>query len=470
MSRWILMSTVMVGIVAVLFGWSAVTYLAAGHIAHWLNGGPLPFTQIVLPEWTRIQPSVTIAIVNLVSLMLVGVMVIATALTLAERKWSAMMQDRVGPNRARFTILPGFKNLSLAGVPHVIADSVKMLTKEGFRPTAAARALFELAPIMNFAPIFCLFAIVPVGPVIPMTEVEIPTGLQVASPDFGILYIFALASIAVYGTALAGWASNNKFALLGGVRATSQMISYEVALGLSLVGMMLVCQTLKLDEIVAKQGTYLWSTNVGGVDIGLPAWGIFLQPLGFILFFTAAFAETKRAPFDLPEGESEVIGYFLEYSGMGFGLFMITEFVEVVVLSAITTAVFLGGFHIGSFEDFLAPHLGKWLAVLQATVFWVKVLALCYVQLAVRWSFPRFRYDQIQKLGWQMLLPAGLVNVFLSAALILWDPSMHALAVVGILELVVLGMMIPSGPKEEAGQEVGGAHAAVAAGHGHGGH
>src|SRR5262249_27175219 len=154
----------------------------------------------------------------------------------------------------------------------VIADSLKMLTKEGFRPGAAAAILFELAPVLNFAPVFCLFAIVPVGPTIIVDE--IPTALQVASPDFGVLFIFALASIAVYGTALAGWASNNKFALLGGVRATSQMISYEVALGLSLVGMMLVCQTLKLDTMVAVQSQYLWKTD-GAFDFGLPAWGIF---------------------------------------------------------------------------------------------------------------------------------------------------------------------------------------------------
>ncbi|MBL8953436.1 MAG: NADH-quinone oxidoreductase subunit H, partial [Myxococcaceae bacterium] len=282
-------------------------------------------------------------LVNVVLLLLVFVMVIATGLTLAERKWSALMQNRIGPNRAR---LPFLENSPLSGVPHVVTDVLKLLTKEDFVPKEASKLLFNLGPMLAFAPVFALFAIVPAGPTVVVFGHTVD--MVAANPDFGLLYLFAIASLAVYGTSLAGWSSNNKFALLGGVRASSQMISYEVALGLGLVGMMIAFSTVRLagaDGMSDMQATYLpgWSTTIAGVDVGLPQWGILLQPLGFILFFAAAFAETKRAPFDVPEGESEIIGYFVEYSGMKFGLFMIAEFVEVVVLSGVLIAIFFGG-------------------------------------------------------------------------------------------------------------------------------
>ncbi len=413
------------------------------------------------------------SIVNMLVLMLVFVMVIATLLTLAERKWSALMQDRIGPNRARIDlpipiIGPLLAKLSLAGAPHVLTDVFKMLTKEAFQPAGASKFLFNLAPMLAFAPPFALFAIIPAGPTVVVAGEKIM--MSVANPDFGLLYLFAVASLAVYGTSLAGWASNNKFALLGGVRAASQMISYEVALGLSLVGMMIAFGTVQLGGptgMSEMQSHYLWRfTEIGAaIDVGIPAWGILLQPAGFILFFAAAFAETKRAPFDVPEGESEIIGYFVEYSGMQFGLFMISEFVEVVVLAAVLVAIFFGAWYLPFGNEAIMNMAifkdnGWLLGALFATVFWSKVIALCFLQLMIRWTFPRFRYDQIQTLGWKILLPIGLVNLFVSGALILWDPSLRMLAIVGVIEIaIVTGLTLIPRPKEREDAQAGLAHA-----------
>jgi NADH-quinone oxidoreductase subunit H len=404
-------------------------------------------------------------LVNIVILMLAVVMGTSALLTMAERKWSALMQDRIGPNRARIE-LPLLRNTALGGIPHFLADGAKMLFKEDHLPAAANKLLYNLGPMLAFGPAFALFAVVPAGPSVSVFGQHVD--MVVATPDFGILYVFAIASLAVYGTSLAGWSSNNKFALLGGVRASSQMISYEVALGLSLVGLMMAFSTVQLPAFVGNvanelglggeatgQARYLWSTNVGGFDIGIPAWGFLLQPLGFFMFFAAAFAETKRAPFDTPEGESEIIGYFVEYSGMKFGLFMISEFVEVVILAGIVTALFFGGYHL--------PFGGEWLSNLPVmkehgwlygtilgTVFWVKTLFFIWLQLMIRWSFLRFRYDQIQTLGWKILLPLGLINVFVTGALVLWDPSLRYLALFGMLQIgVLVALTMSSGSKEE---------------------
>jgi len=450
-------------ILGAIFGISAATYALGG----WIESGFPVLGHVLVPgglpgwSWT----------INLVVLLLVFVMVIATFLTLAERKWSAMMQDRIGPNRATID-LPGLRGRPLGGLFHVATDALKMLFKEDFRPKNADKLLFNLGPILAFAPVLALFAVVPVGPVVDVGGHRI--GLQVADPNFGLLWVLAIASLAVYGTSLAGWSSNNKFALLGGVRASSQMISYEVALGLGLVGAMMVFSTVRLPELIQGQTMHLWGGAVdvpglGVVDVGIPAWGIFLQPIGFVVFFTAAFAETKRAPFDLPEGESEIIGYFVEYSGMKFGLFMISEFAEVVILAAITTAVFLGGWHLGFAGDAwlterLAGH-GILLGAIYSTIFWIKVLVLCYLQLAIRWTFPRFRYDQIQTLGWKILLPQALANIFVTGALVLLDPSLRTLAVVGFLEIGFVLALAMRLTDTEAGHAAGDAqHSADAHG------
>jgi NADH-quinone oxidoreductase subunit H len=454
-------SVVFIGVGAIvggIFGGVVTAYWAAGAAEKWGFKGAAGLT-------------------NLLILMLVFVMVIATLLTLAERKWSAMMQDRVGPNRARLAIIPGLGKMELAGIPHIITDVLKMLTKEAFRPKGANSFLFNLGPMLAFAPAFALFAVVPAGPTIPVLGHQIQ--MVVAAPDFGILYLFAIASLAVYGTSIAGWASNNKFALLGGVRAASQMISYEVALGLSLVGMMIAFGTVQLagpTGMAEMQAGYLWRfTPEGSFDIGIQKWGILLQPVGFVLFFAAAFAETKRAPFDVPEGESEIIGYFVEYSGMQFGLFMISEFVEVVVLSGVLAAIFFGGWSLPIGDEWLRaqfmtdgqfnPNTAWLYGSIMGTVFWIKVVLLCYLQLAIRWTFPRFRYDQIQTLGWKILLPAGLINLFVSGALILWDPSLRALAIAGAIEIgIVIALTLT--PRERAEDAHGHGHDAhAAAGH-----
>jgi NADH-quinone oxidoreductase subunit H len=443
-----ILALVVLVILGVMFGLMGAAYGLGGLMEGWYTGAS--------------------HLTNILILMMAFVMVMATLLTIAERKWSALMQDRQGPNRARLPI-PGLSNATLGGLPHLVADVLKLLTKEAFSPQKANKFLFNLAPILAFAPVFALFAIVPAGPTVQVLGRTVE--MVSTNPDFGLLYLFAIASLAVYGTSLAGWSSNNKFALLGGVRASSQMISYEVALGLSLVGMMLCFSTVKLagdTGMSALQGLYLWKTSLGGFDVGIPQWGILLRPTGFVLFFAAAFAETKRAPFDSPEGESEIVGYFLEYSGMQFGLFMISEFVEVVVLSGVLVAIFFGGWWLPFGNEWLqglaVMKQNPWLlGATYGTVFWVKVVLVCYLQLVIRWTFPRFRYDQVQTLGWQILLPLGLVNLFLSGALVLVDPSLRLLAGAGFLQILALTFLTLTPPRqvrhEQAALELhGGGH------------
>ncbi len=466
MKRLVSMVAVLAVLCIGLVALAAVGYLLAGVLGWWLGGNG---------EWTPVGTSIGYAISNILILMLGLLMTAAALLTVAERKWSAMMQNRIGANRITLFGRPGGPG-ALGGIPYVLADALKMLTKERVEPTGRTRILYELAPILSFAPVFALFAVVPVG--MPVAVSSLPgfhdapgtaqqIALQVASPDVGLLYLFALASLAVYGTSLAGWASNNKLALLGGVRASSQMISYEVSLGLSLVGCMLAYRTLRLEEMVAAQGNAVIGA---GSLLPIPALGILLQPLGFFIFFASAFAETKRAPFDLPEGESEIVGYFVEYSGMKFGLMFLAEFAEIVVLSGVITAIFLGGWHPILFEGTLREALSPfWFAALGAGVFLAKMIVVMWLQLTVRWLLPRFRYDQIQKLCWKILLPTALANVFVTAALALIDPSLTLLAWVGIATLVIIGVLTAAAGRAPAAAEREGAHAgsapAAAGGH-----
>jgi NADH-quinone oxidoreductase subunit H len=333
-------------------------------------------------------------------------------LTWAERKQSAVMQDRIGPNRAnigKFTLL---------GLLHPVADGIKMITKEDFIPEGAHRALHTLAPAAALFPALVIFAVIPFGPTVHLFGRDIP--LQVANLNVGIVYIFAVSSLAVYGTMLAGWASNNNYSLLGGLRASAQMISYELSIGLSILGILLIYESAQLDVIVQKQGALLWGF--------LPQWGILFQPLAFFLFIGAALAENKRVPFDLPEGESEIIGYFVEYSSMKFGMFFLAEFVEMVIVSGLTVTLFFGGWQFPYLQatGFVWPFglgalaLPHWLVVLiQIGTFGLKVLVGCWLLLVIRWSLPRFRYDQVMHLGWKVWFELALVNLLITAVIVL---------------------------------------------------
>jgi len=224
----------------------------------------------------------------------------------------------------------------------------------------------------------------------------------------------------IYGFVLAGWSSNNNYALLGSVRAASQMISYEITMGATIIGVLMIYETLNLQEMVLAQGETLWGW--------IPKWGIFLQPLGFILFATAAMAETKRVPFDIPEGESEIIGYFVEYSGMKFGMFLATDFIETVLAAALITTLFLGGWQVpflGSDGFFFSGEL--WVALssvtvmfLQVSAFLLKVSVLCVFMMLVRWTLPRFRWDHLMRLGWTIMLPLSILNILITALILLW--------------------------------------------------
>ena len=366
------------------------------------------------------------AIIKIVFMILGFLMPLASILTWMERRESAMMQDRLGPNRAN---IGPFK---LWGITHFMADAVKFLFKEDFIPPKAHKFLFMWAPIMAMAPALIVAAIIPFGAPLcwgEMTEkvglggaCANPVNLQIAQLDVGLLFYFAISSLAVYGATLAGWASHNKWAMMGGLRATSQMMSYEVTMGMAVLGSFLVYGTLEPGAI-ADQQTHI--INFGHYH---SSWGIFLQPAGFILFLTAAIAETKRTPFDIPEGEPEIIGYFVEYSGLRFGMFFLGEFLEIVVSSAIMITIFFGGWHMGGTVDgFLAHVPNIWIfpksllfSLLTLVIWSIKVFVFCGFQLMIRWSLPRFRSDQLMRLGWQRLLPISIANVVATALVVLW--------------------------------------------------
>jgi NADH-quinone oxidoreductase subunit H len=340
-------------------------------------------------------------------LVVVGVAQGAVAyLILVERKVAAYAQDRIGPNRAGTEFGLPF------GLLQPLADGAKMLLKEDVIPAYVNKPLFILAPAISIIAATIGFAVIPFGPV----GRSAPSGIefQIApGVDVGIVYVFAIGSLAVYGVILGGWASNNKYSFLGGLRSSAQLISYEIPLGMSVLGMVLLAGSLDLNQIINYQdGHGLWLSNW----LGLPAWGVFVQPIGCLLFIVSAFAETNRLPFDLPEAEQELVGgYHTEYSAMKFGMFFLGEYLHVITVSYLTVILFFGGWDF----PFLNQLQTDWFTgLLKALVMMAKVGLMILFMMWVRWTLPRFRYDQLMDLAWKSLIPLALVNLVASAAIV----------------------------------------------------
>jgi NADH-quinone oxidoreductase subunit H len=331
---------------------------------------------------------------QIVLTLVVFVMLLSSAAVMVyvERKVAALLQQRLGP------YLVGPK-----GLLQPLADVIKLMFKEELRPRAADPILFALAPIISATAAFAAFAVVPFGAETTLFGLlEEPLPLQVADVNVAVLVIFAIASMSVYGIVLAGWSSNSKYSLLGGLRSSAQMISYELSYGLALASVLVVGNSLSLTELVnAQAGTWLGF---------MPRWFVFVQPLGFLIFMTAGIAETNRAPFDFPEAEQELVaGYHTEYSSMSFAMFFLAEYINMVTVSAVATDLFLGGW-----RGPLLPESLGWIWFL------IKVSALLFFYIWMRWTLPRYRYDQLMAFGWKILLPLAVINLLVTAAGVLY--------------------------------------------------
>jgi len=366
------------------------------------------FDYTFIPD-VNLIPALIETVVKVVFIFTMNLGVFAPMLGYVERKQSALMQDRIGANRADIF---GF---TIFGLFHTMTDAIKLIVKEDFVPQGADRPLHMIAPAISVFSALVAFAIIPFGG--SYTFYGHHANLVIANIDVGILYLFAVSGIGTFGAVIGAWASNNNWSLLGGVRVAAQMLSYEVAMGLTLVGVFMVYQTLQLTQIGAMQENFL-------------SWGIFAQPLGFILFFTCALAENKRVPFDIPEAESEIIaGYFTEYSGFKFIMFWMAEFLEVVTIGAVLTVLFLGAWNIpfvsniallDTLRGMLGDDIGNIILMLiHVTVFWVKVSLVIFLQMFIRWALPRFRYDQVMTLGWKIILPLSLLNIVITGLVLL---------------------------------------------------
>jgi NADH-quinone oxidoreductase subunit H len=343
-----------------------------------------------------------------IAILVGGLLTAAAYLVLLERWIAAWVQDRRGPNRVGIPLT----NIRMFGLGQPLADGLKFIFKEEFTPGHVDKAIYRLAPIVIMTAAIAIFAAIPFGSVIPPIagfKEPIPL-LVVPDLDVGIVYAFALSSIAVYGVILGGWASNNKYSFLGALRSSAQLISYEIPLGLGLLGVVLLAGTLKLDKIIEEQAS-------SGV------WNVFLQPLGFFVFAVAATAEAARLPFDLPEAEQELIGgYHTEYSGMKLLLFLIAEFLHMITASFLIVILFLGGWHFWGLTG-ADNDIGWAVAILRIVVLAVKIMAVILTFMIVRWSWPRFRFDQLMSLAWKVMVPLGLVNLVVTAILVEYRKS-----------------------------------------------
>jgi NADH-quinone oxidoreductase subunit H len=357
--------------------------------------------------------------------MLLLVLNLSAILLWFERKGSALIQDRIGANRADVLGLGARLGLPNFGIVNtLLADPIKMFTKEDFVPDGADHFLHALAPFLALFPVLVTFAVVPIGDTVTIAG----HSFDLVAADFSdaALYILAAIGVGVYGIALGGWASNNRWALLGGIRASAQMISYEIAMGLAILAVVATYGTLSLQEMVHQQG---------GVWFGwIPRWGVMLQPIAFLMLLTAGMAESKRVPFDLPESESELIaGYFTEYSGGKQAVFMLTDFAEVALVAMLVTTFFFGGWQVPWLyrDGFHMPwgaivSMPYWAVVLLGVIaFWIKTVFFCCLQILIRWTLPRFRYDQLMSFGWKLLLPVSLANLVITAFVIILPKLGH---------------------------------------------
>jgi NADH-quinone oxidoreductase subunit H len=332
---------------------------------------------------------VLIARLGLIGFVFVMLLSSAAGLVYMERKVAAWVQQRYGP----YLVGP-------YGLLQPLADVVKLLMKEELRPKAADALLFAAAPVLSATAAFAAFAVVPFGARTTFFGLlDEPIGLEVTDVNVAMLVIFAITSMGIYGIVLAGWSSNSKYSLLGGLRSAAQMISYELSYGLALASVIVLAGSLSLRDIVDQQA---------GAWFGfLPRWYVFLQPVGFAVYLIAGIAETNRAPFDFPEAEQELVaGYHTEYSSMSFAMFFLAEYVNMVTVSAVATNLFLGGWH--------GPLLPEWLGWVW---FLAKVFALLFFYIWMRWTLPRYRYDQLMAFGWKVLLPVAVVNLLVTAAI-----------------------------------------------------
>lgn len=319
-------------------------------------------------------------------------LVIAMYSTLAERKIAGFMQDRHGPNRAGF-----------GGILQPLCDGGKFFFKEEIIPAGAHKPLFVLGPTLAIITACISSAVIPWGQTLTIGGREVV--LQVADINVGVLYIFGVVALGVYGIMLGGWASNNKFSLMGAVRAASQSISYEIPMGLSIIALLMVTGTLSMGEIVAQQS-------------GFVNWNIWAQPIGFLVFMVCAFAECNRVPFDLPECETELIGgYHTEYSSMKLGLYMFSEYINMFVSSALMAALYFGGYNFPFMYELGLSE--NWITIIGVLVFFLKIFGFIFFFMWVRWTLPRFRYDQLMGLGWKILIPLAIANIVLTAAVII---------------------------------------------------